>query len=193
MGWNCMSKELRFLQITAKHQDFFNHISNDKNFIPKYPDNALTDSVLTQSRTWRQLFEEKAPVNDFVGISCQCGEILLQVKWAMASFRYYDVIKTLLMTNFHLNLIKLWWQFFQMFVYCDVVMLEIGRYWPWKTITVSSHVHMPVPPMLLHRMALVSFGYCFIKIWASCDNFFGKWFTAPLAKNCPYAHDAYIF
>ena len=48
----------------------------------------------------------------------------------MASFRCYDVIKTLLMTNFHLNLIKLWWQFFQMFVYCDVVMLEIGRYWP---------------------------------------------------------------
>ena len=47
--------------------------------------------------------------------------------------------------------------------------------------------------MLLHRMALVSFGYCFIKIWASCDNFLGKWFTAPLEKNCPYAYDAYIF
>ena len=33
-----MSKELRFLQITAKQQDFFYHISNDKSFIPKYPD-----------------------------------------------------------------------------------------------------------------------------------------------------------
>ena len=43
---------------------FFYRISNDKNFIPKYLDNALTDSVLT-SRTSRRLLEEKAPVNDF--------------------------------------------------------------------------------------------------------------------------------
>ena len=40
----------------------------------------------------------------------------------MASFRCYDssdVIATLIMTNFHLYLIQLWWQFFQMFVYGD--------------------------------------------------------------------------
>ena len=43
---------------------FFYRISNDKNFIPKYLDNALTDSVLT-SRTSRRLLEEKAPVIDF--------------------------------------------------------------------------------------------------------------------------------
>ena len=49
MRRNCMSKELRFQQITAKHQDFFYHIFNDKNFIPKYSDNALVDSVLTSS------------------------------------------------------------------------------------------------------------------------------------------------
>ena len=62
-----MSKALRFLQITAKHQDFpFYRISNDKNFIPKYLRNALTDSVLT-SRTSRRLLEEKAPdENDFI-------------------------------------------------------------------------------------------------------------------------------
>ena len=63
-----MSKALRFLQITAKHQDFpcFTVFSNDKNFIPKYPDNALTDSVLT-SQTWRRLLEE-APENDFIDL-----------------------------------------------------------------------------------------------------------------------------
>ena len=61
-----MSKELRFLQITAKHQDFFYHIYNDKNFIPKYPNNALIDSVLT-SLTSRRLLEKKVPVNDFLG------------------------------------------------------------------------------------------------------------------------------
>ena len=60
-----MSKAHRFLQITAKHRDFpFFRISNDKNFIPKYLGNALTDSVLT-SRTSRRLLEEEAPVIDF--------------------------------------------------------------------------------------------------------------------------------
>ena len=42
----------------------------------------------------------------------------------MASFRCYgnsDVIATLITTVFHLYLIQLWWQFFQMFVYGDVV------------------------------------------------------------------------
>ena len=43
----------------------FYSISNDINFVPKYLDNALTDSVLT-SWTLRRLLEEKAPVNDFV-------------------------------------------------------------------------------------------------------------------------------
>ena len=55
-------KELRFLQITAKHQDFSYHISNDKNFNPKYPDNALIDSVLT-SRTSRRLLENIGTLN----------------------------------------------------------------------------------------------------------------------------------
>ena len=63
-----MPKELRFLQITAKHQRFFfYYIYNDKNFIPNYPNNTPVDSVLT-SGTSRRLLEKKAPVNIFVGI-----------------------------------------------------------------------------------------------------------------------------
>ena len=40
-----MSKALRLVQITVEQQDcqFFYHISNQENFIPKYLDNALTD------------------------------------------------------------------------------------------------------------------------------------------------------
>ena len=40
-----MSKALRLVQITVEHQDFpfFYRISNHKNFVPKYLDNALTD------------------------------------------------------------------------------------------------------------------------------------------------------
>ena len=37
---------------------------------------------------------------------------------------------------------------FQMFVYGDAVTLRIGRYWPWKTVSISNHLHMPVRPML---------------------------------------------
>ena len=56
-----MSKALRFLQITAKNQDFpfFTVFLTIKTY------NALTDSVLT-SRTSRRLLEEKAPNNDFI-------------------------------------------------------------------------------------------------------------------------------
>ena len=42
----------------------------------------------------------------------------------MASFGCYDnsdVIATRIITNFHLYLIQLWWQFFQMFLYGVVV------------------------------------------------------------------------
>ena len=45
MRSNCMSKALRFLQITAKLQGcpFFTVFLTIKNFIPKYLDKALTD------------------------------------------------------------------------------------------------------------------------------------------------------
>ena len=43
-----------------------------------------------------------------------------------------------------------------MFVYGVIVYAQkkLHRYWPWKTV--SSHFHMLVRPMVLHRMALVS-------------------------------------
>ena len=42
-----------------------------------------------------------------------------QVKLVIASFRCYDnsdAVATLIITNFHLYLTQLWWQFFQNFV-----------------------------------------------------------------------------
>ena len=67
MRWNCMPKRFVFysLRLNIKIFLFFFCISNDKNFIPKYPDNALTYSVLT-SRASRRLLEEKASENDFI-------------------------------------------------------------------------------------------------------------------------------
>ena len=76
----------------------------------------------------------------------------------MASFRCYDnsdVIATLIITNFHLYLIQLWWQFFQMFVYGDVVYAQT-----WQVLTLKNCIELlsyASTGMLSHRMALVSF------------------------------------
>ena len=54
----------------------------------------------------------------------------------MASFRCYnnsDVIATPITTNFHLYLIHLWWQLFQMFVYGDVVYAQT-----WQVLTLKN-------------------------------------------------------
>ena len=60
----------------------------------------------------------------------------------MASFRFYDnsdVIETLIITNFHLYLIQLWWQFFQMFVYCDVVYAQTWQVLTLKNCIINKH------------------------------------------------------
>ena len=105
----------------------------------------------------------------------------------MASFGCYDnsdVIATRIITNFHLYLIQLWWQFFQMFVYGVVVYAQkkLHRYWPWKTV--SSHFHMLVRPMLLHLMALVSVRL-FCKNLGNLKEFFGQMVYRPPWQKLP--------
>ena len=72
-------------------------------------------------------------------------------------------------------------------------MLKPGRYCLWKTV--SSYFYMLVRPRLLHRPSFLF--DCFVKIWATCKNFLGKWLTANLlslpppphvAKNSPYTY-----
>ena len=72
-------------------------------------------------------------------------------------------------------LIQLWPQFFQMFVYGDIVYAQTW-YWPWKTV--PSHIHMPLRPMLFEYGPHFLFD-SFVKIWATCEMFLGKRFTAP--------------
>ena len=77
--WNCMSKALRFLQITAKHQDcpFFTVFLTIKNFIPKYSIKLLQISLKLhehRGRYWRKKLER------FWKNCSQCRDILLQVK-----------------------------------------------------------------------------------------------------------------
>ena len=55
---------------------------------------------------------------------------------------------------------------------------KLHRYWPWKTV--SSHFHMLVRPMLLHRMALVS-----VRLFCKNLGNLQEWFTAPSGKKFP--------
>ena len=58
----------------------------------------------------------------------------------MVSFRCYDnsdLIATLIMTNFRLYLIQLWWQFFQMFVYGDVAYAQT-----WQVLTLKNCIKL---------------------------------------------------
>ena len=49
-----------------------------------------------------------------------------------------DVIAILVITNFHLYLIQLWWEFFQIFVYGDVVYAQT-----WEVLTLKNCIEPP--------------------------------------------------
>ena len=91
----------------------------------------------------------------------------------MASFRCYDnsdVIATLIMTNFHLYLIQLWWQFFQMFVYGDVLVYAQT----WQVLSLKNCIE-PFPyggTAYVVASALVSFRL-FCKNLSNLQKFFG--------------------
>ena len=105
----------------------------------------------------------------------------------MASFRCYnnsDVIANLITTNFHLYLIHLWWQLFQMFVCGDVVYAQT-----WQVLTLKNCMEpfSYASTAYLVASALVSVRL-FCKNLGNLKKFLVKWFTAPLAKNSPYAY-----
>ena len=37
----------------------------------------------------------------------------------------------------------------------------------------------------MYAYVSASYDDCFVKIWATCENFLGKWFTAPPGKKLP--------
>ena len=101
-----------------------------------------------------------------------------------ASFRCYDnsnVIAFLIMTNFHLYLIKLWWQFFQMFVYAQ----------NWEVLALKNCCSIEPPSYASAAYVVASYDprffstVRFVKIRATCENFLGKWFTASPGKKFP--------
>ena len=105
----------------------------------------------------------------------------------MTSFRCYDsshVIAALIMTNFPLYLIQLWWQFFpNACLWRHSLCSNLAR--------IDSEKLYRATFICLYGLfcCMAQFPFdCFVKIWATCKNFLGKWIIAPLAKHCPYAY-----
>ena len=105
MRWICMSKALRFLQITAEHQDcpFFTVFLTIKTSSQNISITLLQISLKLhehQGGYWRKklpwtIFEEQFPV----------PRNTAAVKYVIASFPRYDnsnIVATLIITNFHL-------------------------------------------------------------------------------------------
>ena len=100
----------------------------------------------------------------------------------MGSFRCYDssnVIATLMMTNFHLNT-------------TDVAIFPNVCLWRRSlcsdlVLTLKNCIEPPSYARTAYVVAIwPSFlSDSFIKIWATCEIFLGKWFTAPPGKKFP--------
>ena len=110
----------------------------------------------------------------------------------MASFHCYknsDVIATLITTTFHLYLIHLWGQLFQMFVYGDVVYAQT-----WQVLTLKNCMEpfSYASTAYLVASALVSVRL-FCKNLGNLQEFFGQMvYRPPLAKNSPYAYAPFL-
>ena len=103
----------------------------------------------------------------------------------MSSFRCYDNsddIATLIMTNFH-------------FYPSNTTVVTIFPNVSLRGNVVYAQTWQLIEPLSYASTAYVvashgpRFFDCFVKIWGTCKNFLGKWFTAPLPeKNCPYTY-----
>ena len=156
-------------------------ISNDKNFIPNYPDNALTDSVLT-SQTPRRLLEEKAPENDFIlrnNAASIIGNGVISLLWQLRCHCNPDHDKFSSLSNTTVVAIFpnvcLW----QRIVYAQTWQVYID---PEKLYCGTFVCQYGLCCCIVWPLFLLD---CFVKIWATCKNFGGKWFTAPPGRKLP--------
>ena len=148
---------------------FSYRISNNKNFIAKYLDNALKVLLKLHEHRGNRIGEKR---------SC---ERFCKVP-VMESFRCYDnsdFIATLVMTNFHLNTtvvaifpnVCLWRRSL-----CSDLVLTLKKCIDPPSYARTAYVVARWPSFLFDS---------FVKIWATCEMFLGKWFTAPPGKKFP--------
>ena len=189
MRWNCRSKALRFLQITAKNKDF--------PFLTVFLiiKTSLQNISITLLRVLLKLHEhrgERIGEKSFCERFCKVPvpRIIAEVKQVMDSFRSYDnsdVIATLVMTNFRLN---------------TTVVAIFPNVCLWRrslcsdlVLTLKNCVEPPPYARTAYVVAIwPSFLFdSFVKIWATCEMFLNKWFTSPPPQHFPYAYVRNLF
>ena len=138
-----MSKPLRFLQITAEHQycPFFTVFLTIKTLSHNISITRLQISLKLHEHRggyWRKKLPQTILEQQFpVPRNTAASEIALLLSIARC-YDNSDVIATLNITNFHLYRIQLWWQFFQIFVYGDVVYAQT-----WEVLTPKNCIEPP--------------------------------------------------
>ena len=187
MRWNCKSKALRFLQITAKNLRFScsYRISNNKNFIPKYLDNALKvllklhkhrgDRIGERKFLWTILWGSRAGNHCWSKIGNWRGK-------SFCCYDNFDVIATPMMTNFHLNTtmvaifpnVCLWRRSL-----CSDLVLTLKNCIEPPSYARTAYVVAIWPSFLFDS---------FVKIGQLARFFGANGLPPPLAKNFPYAY-----
>ena len=136
-----MSKALHFLHITAKQQycPFFTVLLTIKTLSQNISITLLEIShKLHEHRGcyWRKrlpwmIFEEQFLVPRYTAAS-KIGNSVITLLWQLRCRCKPDH------NNFHFYLIQLWWQFFQNFVYGDVVYAQT-----WEVLTLKNCIEPP--------------------------------------------------
>ena len=64
----------------------------------------------------------------------------------------------------------------------------------WQVLTLKNFIEPLSYASTAYFVAWPQFPFdCFVKIWATCKNFWANGLPPPLAKNCPYAYAYYSY
>ena len=142
MRWNCMSKALRLVQITVEHQDcpFFTVFLTIKTSSQNISITLLQISLKLHEHRgcyWRKklpwmIFEEQFPVPRYTAAS-KIGNSVISLLWQLRCHCNPDHNK---FSSW--SIIQLWCQFFQIFVYGDVVYTQT-----WEVLTLKNRIEPP--------------------------------------------------
>ena len=143
MRWNCISKALRFLQITAKHQDcpFFTLFLTTNSLSQNISITLLQISLKLHEHRgcyWRKklpwmIFEERFLVPRCTAAS-KIGNSVISLLWQLRCHCNPDHNKFPSSSNttvVAISPILCFWR--------RNLCSKLGRYWPWKTV--SSHLN----------------------------------------------------
>ena len=180
MRWNCMSKALCFLQITAKHQDcpfvtVFLTIKTSSHNISIALSQISLKLHQHRGRYWRKklpwtILEEQFPVPRYTAAS-KIGNSVISLLWQLRCHCNPDHDKFSSLSNTTVVAI-----FPDVCVYGDIVYAQTWQVLSWNTLL--SHFHIICQYGLCCCIVWPSFHFdCFLKLWATCKIFLCKFFT----------------